>query len=163
MQLLATSGASTNVSKVDYITYQTPNCSHLYTVYGYETATEYADVKTFRGVGALAGVAGPLEIVSYGYDTACDAYVMYYEPDSYGKAYGLVIISGAPTGPTAQTLKELVGGVEGLGNQNLTEMAGKVQWIPYDREREYMPYPVCGEACLENKNNPDPSGACPSE
>lgn len=161
IEILAYPGERLNISKVDFITYQTPECDAIYSIYGLETPTNVTDVKTFRGTGTTAGISGPLEIVAHGYDTACDAYVMYWEPGPTG-AFGLTTISQSSTGPSAKTLSDLIAQVKAFNIVELTEQANALAWIPYDGARINVPYPACGEACLTNNNNPDASGSCPS-
>lgn len=161
IEILAYPGETLNISKVDFITYQTPGCDVIYSIYGLETPTNQTDVKTYRGTGTTAGISGPLEIVAHGYDTACDAYVMYWEPGPTG-AFGLTTISQSATGPSAKTLSDLLDQVKAFNISELTTQADALAWIPYDGARASVPYPACGEACLTNNNNPDASGSCPS-
>ncbi|KAK6436525.1 hypothetical protein LTR95_007285 [Oleoguttula sp. CCFEE 5521] len=161
IELFASPGATTDVHKTDFITFQVPGCDHIYSIYGYETYTDYTDVKTFHGTGTLEQVSGPLEIVAYGWDTACDPYIVYWEPGPTGD-FGLTTMSSSPTGPTLKTFTDLVADIKALGHDDLTAQADKLDWIPYDGARKVVPYPQASKEVLENKNMPDASGKCPT-
>jgi len=156
-QLLATGSTNSSIYKIDQITYQVPgNCTHLDSIYGFETYTSISDVQTFHGTGLFAGISGPIETVAWGLDEKCEKYVVYYEWDG-SATYGWTIITEAVDGPTPGTLASIEKQIKTVANgawANIT-MYSSV----HDGARNGQPYPVCDQACLTNNNSPN--GTCP--
>ena len=156
--LSASASDDKDIVKLDYITYQTTDgCPHIYSYVGYETHSNFTDVKTFQGPG---GFTGWLAVMSWGYDTEGDKYVVYFEPDPSGQVLGWTVMSESAKGPAAKTLEGIVDGIHALGKDRgfKDEVMHK---MAYDGDRDGKPIPKCDADCQKNNNNP--TGKCPDE
>jgi hypothetical protein len=131
-------------------------CPHIYSYVGWETRSAFQDVKIFQGPGGFTGWLG---VMSWGYDTDGDKYVVYFEPDPSGQVLGWTVMSASATGPSEKTLKGIVDGIHGVGDEEWA--SGVMHKMAYDGERDGKGVPECDKACRSNNNNP--TGECPDE
>ncbi|OAL19163.1 hypothetical protein AYO20_11674 [Fonsecaea nubica] len=116
---------------------QRPNATYM--AYSLDTAVSDAIGGAYHSVptASLAAQNNTYEVISWGYDSHGDGFVVVYEtPAASQSVASLDIFSRAPSGPTNSTVDAIKFGIQKLGNQRLIDLLKDVVRTPQDGEKE---------------------------
>ena len=151
---------SRNDTLNDLTSYQDPDSSTVYMIYGIDTPTVVQDTPqrdtyNFVPTPPLSADNNTWEVISWGYDEVGVPYSVLYETAAAAQTEGVFdIISRSDKGPSQETLRLINATVKAMGNQEVITLLGQVEPLTQDGSRIGELDPICNATCLTN-------GECP--